>query len=99
MDTNKRGLTALEYVVLGLVGMEPQSGYSIVNYFEEGMYSWSASPGSIYPMLKRLEQQGIIDGELIMEHETRPRKIYRLSALGESLLDDWLREVPKMRPF
>lgn len=94
-----RSLTALEFVVLGLMGMEPQTGYSIVNYFDEGMYSWSASPGSIYPMLKRLEKQKIIEGELEMEHETRPRKMYRLTPLGEVLLDGWLRESPKMRPF
>lgn len=98
-EKQNRGLTTLEYVVLGLIGIEPQSGYSIVNYLDEGMYSWSASPGSIYPILKRLEQQDIISGELELEHETRPRKLYRLTALGEELLDDWLRLIPKMRPF
>lgn len=95
----QRDLTSLEYIVLGLIGMEPQSGYSVINYFEEGQYSWSASPGSIYPMLKRLEKSGVIDGELEIETETRQRKIYRLTDVGERLLDDWLREVPKMRPF
>lgn len=98
-EKNSRDLTSLEYVVIGLIGMEPQSGYSIVSYFDEGMYSWSASPGSIYPILKRLEKQGIITGQLEMEYETRPRKVYTLTSLGEKLLDDWLREVPKVRPF
>ncbi len=86
-----RTLTTLEYVVLGLIGMEPQSGYSLITFFEAGVYRWSASPGSIYPMLKRLEQQGIIAGRLEMEYETRPRKMYTLTSLGESLLDEWLR--------
>jgi DNA-binding PadR family transcriptional regulator len=86
-----RTLTTLEYVVLGLIGTEPQSGYSLITFFESGVYRWSASPGSIYPMLKRLEQQGIIAGRLEMEYETRPRKMYTLTPLGESLLDDWLR--------
>ncbi len=95
----QRDFTALEYVVLGLISMAPQSGYSIVSYFDEGMYSWSASPGSIYPMLKRLEKQGAIEGEMEISDESRPRKIYRLTAIGESALDEWLAEVPKMRPF
>jgi len=95
-----RDLTTLEYIVLGLISMEPQSGYSIVSYFDEDSYnSWSASPGSVYPMLKRLEKQGIIGGELEVEHETRPRKVYTLTEEGSSALDAWLKEVPKMRPF
>lgn len=94
-----RDLTILEYIVLGLISIEPQSGYSIVTYFEGGATSWSAGPGSIYPMLKRLEKQTIIEGELEMEYETRPRKVYRLTQLGEDLLDEWLRQVPKMRPY
>jgi DNA-binding PadR family transcriptional regulator len=95
-----RDLTPLEYIVLGLIGFAPQTGYSIISYFDEDSYnSWSASPGSVYPMLKRLEKQEIITGELEMEHETRPRKVYTLTDTGSKLLDEWLREVPKMRPF
>lgn len=95
----KRDLTTLEYFVLGLVSLQPLSGYDIVTTFEDGSYSWSASPGSVYPMLKRLENAGMIAGELEMTHETRPRKLYTLTPEGEAALDDWLREVPKMRPF
>ncbi len=95
-----RELTMLEYVVLGLISIEPQSGYSISNFFTpEGVYSWSGSPGSIYPILKRLEQADIIRGELEMEHESRPRKMYTLSAQGGEMLDEWLRQVPKVLPL
>ncbi len=103
--TNETGknLTTLEYVVLGMIGVEPQSGYSLITTFESGIFRWSSSPGSIYPTLKRLEQAGIIAGRLEMTNETRPRKMYTLTATGESLLDDWLRapltknEVGEMR--
>lgn len=94
-----RDLTSLEYIVMGLIGMEVQSGYSIIHYFEAAQFSWSASPGSIYPMLKRLEKSGMITGEMDDEHENRQRKIYRLTPDGERLLDAWLREIPKLRPF
>lgn len=96
----KRDLTTLEYIVLGLISIEPQSGYSIVSYFDQDSYnSWSASPGSVYPMLKRLEGNSMINGELDIEHETRPRKMYTLTPDGAAALDAWLREIPKMRPF
>jgi len=94
-----RDLTSLEYIVLGLISIEPQSGYSIVTFFDGNVSSWSASPGSIYPMLKRLEKQSIIAGELEMTHETRPRKVYTLTQLGEDLLDEWLQQPPNMQPF
>jgi DNA-binding PadR family transcriptional regulator len=95
----KRDLTTLEYFVLGVLSLKPQSGYDIVTAFEDGSYSWSASPGSVYPMLKRLESQGMLTSDIEIEHEIRARKVYSLTEEGARSLDDWLREIPKMRPF
>jgi DNA-binding PadR family transcriptional regulator len=92
-DELDRDLTTLEYIILGQVSLEPQSGYGLITTFESGMYRWSGSPGSVYPILKRLEKQGILGSELEMVHETRPRKIYSLTQLGEKILDDWLRRL------
>jgi DNA-binding PadR family transcriptional regulator len=89
--TSDREITTLEYIVLGLIGMSPQSGYSIISALEESTHRWSASPGSIYPILKRFEQQGLIAGELDLVYETRPRKMYTLTPQGEETLDEWLR--------
>ncbi len=91
-DEQDRELTTLEYVVLGLISTGPQSGYSIISTFETEVYRrWSASPGSVYPMLKRLERRGVIAGELEVVYETRPRKMYRLTPAGERLVDAWLK--------
>ena len=87
----ERELTTLEHIVLGLIGEAPQSGYSIISTLETGIHRWSASPGSIYPILKRLEKLGCVQGELEVVHETRPRKMYTLTPLGDELLDMWLR--------
>jgi DNA-binding PadR family transcriptional regulator len=94
-----RDLTNQEYLVLGLISVAPQSGYTIINYFEDGVYRWSASPGSIYPMLKRMEKYKLIAGQLEMIHETRPRKIYTLAPKGEEVFDNWLRQPPEMPPI
>ncbi|NDJ75495.1 MAG: PadR family transcriptional regulator [Chloroflexi bacterium] len=87
----ERDLSTLEYIVLGLISRAPQSGYSIISALEAGIHRWSASPGSIYPILKRLEKAEHITGELEAVYETRPRKMYHLTPAGERLLDDWLR--------
>ncbi len=94
-DDNQRDLTDLEYVVLGFISIKPQSGYSIKLHFEvTPSIRWSASPGSIYPMLKRLESSGYVEGSLDAVHETRPRKMYVLTEKGEQTLDSWIREPP-----
>ena len=90
-DELGRDLTTLEYMVLGQISLQPQSGYSIITTYESDLYRWSASPGSIYPILKRLEKQGILTSELEMVYETRPRKVYSLTPLGEKMLDEWLK--------
>lgn len=90
-DVPERELSTQEYVILGLISTGPQSGYSIISTLEVGVYRWSASPGSIYPILKRLERDGIIAGELEMVHETRPRKVYSLTPFGETILDTWIK--------
>jgi DNA-binding PadR family transcriptional regulator len=87
----ERNLTTQEYVALGLTSMAPQSGYSILSAFDLGAFRLSSSPGSIYPMLKRLERNGLMTGKVETLHETRARKMYSPTPLGEQLLDEWLR--------
>ncbi|HVO43331.1 MAG TPA: PadR family transcriptional regulator [Aggregatilineales bacterium] len=92
-----RELTPLEYVILGFLAIKPQSGYDIINNFELGVYRASASTGSIYPVLKRLEKLELIGSTLEVVYETRPRKVYTLRPAGEQLLDEWLRRPPSMQ--
>lgn len=97
IDKAERELTALEYVILGFLAAAPQSGYSLINRVENGRYRWSASAGSIYPVLKRLEQSGLVGSHLEAEYETRPRRVYSLLPAGAVLIDDWLRRPPQLR--
>ncbi len=94
--TQNRELTALEYTILGFLGIQPQSGYDIIMLFEVGTYRASASAGSIYPVLKRLEALNLITSTLETVHETRPRKVYSLLPAGGQVLDEWLRREPSM---
>jgi PadR family transcriptional regulator PadR len=48
--------------------------------------------GTLYPLLRRLESQGLLKSEW-REENSRKKRFYRLSALGETmlaqLLDEW----------
>jgi len=94
--TQPRELTTLEYVILSFLAIEPQSGYNILNQLEAGLYRASASTGSVYPVLKRLETAGLANSLIEAEYETRPRKVYTLTETGMKLLDSWLRQAPEM---
>jgi len=95
----QRDLTTQEYIVLGLISVRPQSGYSIMSFLDSQVAAGSASPGTIYPILKRLEARAAIQGVLEADYEMRPRKVYTLTAAGNTLLDNWLRIIPKMNPY
>lgn len=56
--------------------------------------------GTLYPLLRRLEKQGLLESEWDVE-ESRPRKYYRLSPAGRDVLttlcDEWKDTVKVMR--
>ncbi len=60
----------------------PQYGYSLVQALEEK--GFPVDPGTLYPLLRRLENQGL----LLSEWETegnRPRKYYAISETGKTV--------------
>lgn len=58
----------------------PEYGYSLVQKLEaKGM---PVEAGTLYPLLRRLEKQGLLKSEWNTE-ESRPRKFYSLSADGK----------------
>ena len=50
----------LRYLSLKLIQREPMSGSEIMESMEE-YTDWRPSPGSIYPMLARLQENGLIE--------------------------------------
>jgi DNA-binding PadR family transcriptional regulator len=82
--------TAVTPVVLGLLALGPRSGYEIKAAVDRSTrFFWAASYGQIYPELRRLEQEGLIEGE---DRPTggRSRRVYRLTAGGSKALEEWL---------
>ncbi len=71
-------------ITLGVLGQlhSPQYGYSLVNTLEaKGLM---VEPGSLYPLLRRLEGQGLLESTWDT-NEARPRKYYCLSPLGKAV--------------
>jgi DNA-binding PadR family transcriptional regulator len=68
----------------------PSYGYALLETLADRGFATDAN--TLYPLLRRLEKQGLLTSEWNTE-DSRPRKFYRASAAGESLLevllDEW----------
>jgi DNA-binding PadR family transcriptional regulator len=67
-----------------LLAEEPRNGYQIMQEVEERSGGvWRPSPGSVYPALAQLEDEGLIRSD-----EIDGRKLFVLTDEGRSLLDE-----------
>lgn len=82
----------LGHALLGLIRLrQPCSGYDLRRFFAgRPMATFSDSPGSIYPALKRLERSGMVRCTVDATSDLRRRKLYRLSPKGNNALERWL---------
>jgi DNA-binding PadR family transcriptional regulator len=87
----------LRYIILGLLGARPMSGYDIKQAFDRALASyWNAGNSQIYTTLKNLSQAHLVESEVIVQTSRPNRKVYRLTTEGQAELDHWLEEeVPE----
>ena len=77
------------YVILGILGLGPHSGYDIKQLADlSTRHFWATSYGQIYPELKRLTESGLIKPE-DASRGTRQRTLYHLTAKGKQTLHKW----------
>ncbi len=69
--------------ILHLLAEEPMHGYQIMQELNQRSGgAWRPSPGSIYPTLQQLEDEGLVKPE-----ETEGKKVYALTAEGRAQLE------------
>ena len=75
----------LDLIILQFLGTQPMHGYQVITRIRKsfGVYF---GPSTIYPLLGALEKKGYVNGEWNMDGE-RPRKVYKLTTEGQSLLN------------
>lgn len=88
----KKGV--LELCVLSLLSQKDRYGYELVNEISKNI---AISEGTIYPLLRRLKNEGYFQTYLQESQEGPPRKYYTLTGLGritlQSLTSEWLEFV------
>jgi transcriptional regulator len=81
----KKGST--ELLVLALIEDRPRHGYDIGKRIESGSNGrLTFRIGSLYPILVRLEDKGLITGRWVEKAGDRRRRYYKLTAEGRKAL-------------
>ena len=84
--------TRTAYVILGMLSIKSNlSGYEIHKAIEDNFGSfWGESYGQIYPSLKRLAAEGLIEPCKPMTAPKKRRQEYALTDAGRVCLREWL---------
>lgn len=79
------------YIILGMLSSGPMTGYDIRKYVKELFsYMWDISYGQIYPMLSRLEREGLATMTVEASDKGPARKVYDITRRGRKVLRKWL---------
>ena len=80
----------LEGIVLAILVVQPAYGYEITARLREQGFAEIAE-GTVYALLIRIEQRGLVDVERVPSEKGPPRKVYSLNASGRDYLDEFWR--------
>ncbi|MEN6390943.1 MAG: PadR family transcriptional regulator [Syntrophomonas sp.] len=85
----KKGV--LELCVLSMLDRRDCYGYELVSEISKNIL---ISEGTIYPLLKRLKEEGFFTTYLQESQEGPPRKYYKITDFGKeaknSLINEWI---------
>jgi len=77
----------IELAVMAVLYRERHYGYSLVRVLtEDGTIS--LKEGTVYPILARLDRDGLVRSEWVESDQGPPRKYYALSPAGRRLFDE-----------
>lgn len=82
----------LRLYLLKLLEESPRHGYEVIRLLQDrflGVYS--PSPGTIYPRLARLEEEGLVSHEVV-----KGKKVYRLTEAGRAELERRMDELGEL---
>ena len=87
-------------VLLALLAKEPSQGYQLRARLNDALGSLGEemNDGQIYVPLGRLQRAGLVAVERPGSRERAERKVYSLTAAGQSRVGEWLSEVSWPKP-
>jgi len=91
---------ALAHAILAALINAPCSGYDLAKRFDGSVgFFWSASHQQIYRELSKLEDQGWISCQTILQAGRPDKKLYSVTDLGEQQLKKWIAQPCEPTPI
>ncbi|MEM2141817.1 MAG: PadR family transcriptional regulator [Candidatus Thorarchaeota archaeon] len=95
----RRGAATL--AVLAVVDRSPSYGYELVKHLEQTVTFLQLEEGTVYPILRRLEERLLLRSEWNYDDPTKPKKYYRITEEGKRALammtETWFVLASEMR--
>ena len=95
LDLYRRELLkgSTETLILSLLAEEPMYGYQLVKEMDRRSSGYFRfKEGTLYPALRRLERDGLIEGNWMASPTGQDRRYYHVTAKGSSRLQSMLEE-------
>jgi DNA-binding PadR family transcriptional regulator len=84
----------LELAILGLLKERSMHGYQLSKRLSDALGGfWRVSYGSLYPTLRRLEQNGAVERVFDAQEVGRRKNVYRITDRGETLFLELLEQT------
>ncbi|PPF81556.1 PadR family transcriptional regulator [Pseudoclavibacter sp. RFBJ3] len=80
----------LEGIVLAILAKRSAYGYEITSWLREQGFV-DIAEGTVYALLVRIEQKGLVDVEKVPSEKGPPRKVYTINAAGTEYLAEFWR--------
>lgn len=81
---------SLRHALLALLNINPQTGYDLVQRFNGSLeYVWRASQSQIYPELRRMEKEGLVEAMEVDRGTRAVKREYGLTEAGVRALEEW----------
>ncbi|MBC7120586.1 MAG: PadR family transcriptional regulator [Candidatus Methanosuratus sp.] len=85
LEWSRKGYMGM--ALLLMINEKPLTGYEMMRTMRETTQGfWRPTPGGVYPVLKKLESEGLVHGEWCA-YKGRKRKIYHITDEGRRILD------------
>lgn len=92
-------MRTLKYAILGLVNSCPSTGYDIAKIFKKELGNfWRARHSQIYPELKKLVDEGLLEYKVVISGEVLEKKLYFIKEKGKKDFFNWLSRDEPMVP-
>ncbi|GHG49303.1 transcriptional regulator [Sinomonas cellulolyticus] len=83
---------SLRFALLALLRVGPLSGYDLQKQFALSVgHVWHAPDSQIYPELRKMEAEGLVEGEEQARGQRGTRRVYHVTDAGERAFQEWMR--------